>query len=177
VSALPIRLRLMLPFALAMAVVFVALGIFVYTRISSTLLGTMPPDGDDTLHADPARVEQALGNLVDNALVHGAGTVTLAERRIGAAVELHVLDRGEGVPGSFLPRAFDRFSRADAGRGHGGTGLGLAIVQAIASAHGGATGLRNRAGGGVDGWIAVPLELEQLRESELGRSSAPAQSS
>ena len=71
---------------------------------------------------DPARIEQALANLVENALVHGAGDVELfaVERRTGV-VELHVADRGAGFPDGFLERAFDRFSRADEARSEGGS--------------------------------------------------------
>jgi two-component system, OmpR family, sensor kinase len=106
--------------------------------------------------ADAARVEQALGNLVDNALRHGGGKIRLnAVDRDGAA-ELHVLDEGSGFPSGFLARAFDRFARADEARSRGGTGLGLAIAQAIALAHGGSAHVANRPGGGADAWIALP---------------------
>jgi heavy metal sensor kinase len=90
-----------------------------------------------TVDGDPARLEQALGNLVDNALRHGDGAVTLAARRGDGWVELAVSDAGGGVDPAFARRAFERFSRADQARGRGGTGLGLAIVRAIAEAHGG----------------------------------------
>jgi signal transduction histidine kinase len=86
---------------------------------------------------DPFRVEQALGNLVDNALRHGAGRVLLSARRRDGMVELAVSDEGSGFPHGFERDAFERFTRADPGRGGGGTGLGLAIVRAIAVAHGG----------------------------------------
>jgi len=112
--------------------------------------------GDDvTLDADPARLEQALGNMIANALVHGAGTVELSARRSNGHVELHVTDEGAGFPAGFAPRAFDRFSRADDARGRGGSGLGLAIVDAIASAHGGSAGIGSREGGGADVWISI----------------------
>ncbi len=101
---------------------------------------------------DALRLEQALGNMVDNALRHGAGTVVL--RSSGG--ELHVLDEGDGFPPGFLGRAFERFSRADEAREGEGTGLGLAIVAAIAGAHGGTAGARNRPGRGADAWIALP---------------------
>ena len=113
-----------------------------------------PADGLD-LDADPARLEQALGNLIDNALTHGAGTVELSARAHNGLVELHVADSGTGFPPGFAPRAFDRFSRADEARGRGGTGLGLSIVQLIAEAHGGEVGATSRDGGGADVWIAV----------------------
>jgi signal transduction histidine kinase len=111
-----------------------------------------------TLSADRLRVEQALGNLVDNALRHGAGDVRIEARSVDGAVELHVLDEGPGFPPDFLPRAFQRFSRADEGRAGGGAGLGLAIVEAIARAHGGSAGAANGARGGADAWIALPRE-------------------
>ena len=109
------------------------------------------------LEADRLRLQQAFGNLVDNALLHGGAPVTLRAAVDPDAVELHVLDRGVGFPPDFIPQAFDRFSQAAPGDGEGGTGLGLAIVQAIAFAHGGSAGVGNRAGGGADVWIRLPL--------------------
>ena len=103
------------------------------------------------------RVEQALTNLVDNALRHGAGRGAAVEARSnGADSELHVTDEGPGIPDEFIDHAFERFSRADGARGRGGTGLGLAVVEAIARAHGGAAHARNRPGGGADVWIELP---------------------
>jgi two-component system, OmpR family, sensor kinase len=108
------------------------------------------------LDADRDRLEQALGNLVENALVHGGGTVELSAAVVNGTVELHVRDRGAGLPSEFAGRAFDRFSRADEARGRGGTGLGLAIVESIAQAHDGDAGAVNRPDGGLDAWISVP---------------------
>ena len=84
---------------------------------------------------DAGRLGQALDNMVDNALRHGAGEVELTARLAGSRVELHVLDDGPGFPPEFLPRAWERFSRADAARTDGGAGLGLSIVRTIAEAH------------------------------------------
>jgi two-component system OmpR family sensor kinase len=110
-----------------------------------------------TLLGDGIRLEQALGNLVDNALRHGDGEVHLLGISVGDAVELHVTDHGPGVPPGFAARAFDRFTRADEARGpDGGAGLGLAIVRMIAEAHGGAAGIAERAGGGADAWLLLP---------------------
>ena len=85
---------------------------------------------------DPVRIEQALGNLADNALTYGAGTIRIAAARDGA-LRLEVRDEGPGFPDGFEDRAFERFARADEGRTGGGAGLGLAIVRAVAEAHGG----------------------------------------
>jgi signal transduction histidine kinase len=106
--------------------------------------------------ADPARVEQALGNLVENALAHGAGPIDLFAVERDDVVELHVADHGPGFPADFLERAFDRFSRGDEARSGEGSGLGLSIVALIAEAHGGSAGAANRPEGGADVWLALP---------------------
>ena len=108
------------------------------------------------LRADRLRLEQALGNLVDNALRHGGGRVRLRAAAVNGSVELHVEDEGSGFPPAFVPRAFERFSRPDPGRERGGAGLGLSIVRMIAEAHGGSANAANAAGGGADVWVAVP---------------------
>jgi signal transduction histidine kinase len=117
-------------------------------------LELVPPNGL-LLDADPDRLEQALGNLVSNALTHGAGQIVLSAEPQGQLVALHVEDDGPGFPPSFLSDAFDRFSRSDEARSGGGSGLGLSIVDLIAEAHDGAVGARNRDEGGADVWIAV----------------------
>jgi signal transduction histidine kinase len=116
------------------------------------------PGGDVEFEADRKRVEQALANLLDNALLHGGGGVTLAARRAGDRVELHVTDQGPGFPPDFAPRAFDRFSRADEARRRSGSGLGLAIVQAIAVAHEGSANATNSQPRGADVWISLPAQ-------------------
>jgi signal transduction histidine kinase len=68
-----------------------------------------------------------------------------------------VLDGGPGFDPCFLPRAFERFSRADPARSGGGAGLGLSIVQVIAEAHGGRAHAANREGGGADVWLSLPV--------------------
>ena len=107
--------------------------------------------------ADRLRVEQALGNLVDNALRHGAGTVRVtAEAGERDEVLVRVTDEGRGFPAAFLPVAFERFTRADSARGRGGSGLGLAIVQAIVTAHGGTVSAHDRPGGGAEVRLVLP---------------------
>jgi heavy metal sensor kinase len=111
---------------------------------------------DDVFSADRARLEQALGNLVDNALRHGSGAVQLAGGVENGTVALRVSDGGWGFPPDFLPYAFERFSRVDVARGSGGTGLGLAIVDAIARAHGGSASAANRPEGGAEITLSIP---------------------
>jgi two-component system, OmpR family, sensor kinase len=98
---------------------------------------------------DRLRLEQALGNLVDNALRHGAGAVRLEASSANGVVELQVSDEGAGFPPEFLPHAFERFSRPDSARSGGSAGLGLAIVAAVAEAHGGIARASNGPGGVV----------------------------
>jgi signal transduction histidine kinase len=121
------------------------------------------------LDADPIRLEQALANLVENALTYGGGAVQLGAVEQTDAVELHVIDEGEGFPQEFRSRAFDRFSRADEARGRGGSGLGLSIVELVARAHGGEAGLRNRPEGGADVWLSLPRNptIDPAREQSL----------
>jgi C4-dicarboxylate-specific signal transduction histidine kinase len=71
-------------------------------------------------------LEQALGNLLDNALRYGEGPVELEALSRNGSVELHVRDRGVGLSKEFRERAFERFSRAEISRSQGGSGLGLA---------------------------------------------------
>ncbi|MDQ2982847.1 MAG: ATP-binding protein [Actinomycetota bacterium] len=113
--------------------------------------------GAPVVAADRLRLEQALGNLVDNALRHGSGSVRLTAASLDGSLELHVLDEGAGFPDAFLPTAFDRFSRGDESRSGGGSGLGLAIVETVARAHEGSAHAANRDPGGADVWIVLPV--------------------
>jgi two-component system OmpR family sensor kinase len=116
--------------------------------------------GHFVVRGDRVRLEQALGNLVDNALRHGAGGVLLAAHPGADGVELHVTDAGPGLAPDFIDHAFERFARADGARSRGGAGLGLAIVAAIASSHGGSAHAANLDDGGADVWINVPGGLQ-----------------
>lgn len=110
------------------------------------------------LLADRQRLEQALGNLLDNALRYSEGEVTLRAAAVaGDSVELRVEDNGPGFPDEFIEHAFERFTRADPGRSGRGAGLGLSIVRMIATAHGGEAGVANRRPGrGADAWLLIP---------------------
>ena len=102
------------------------------------------------------RLEQALGNLVENALRHGDGEVTLSAASGNGIVDLHVRDAGSGFPPDFIAQAFTRFARPDQGRSGSGSGLGLSIVRTIAEAHGGSAQAANLPGGGADVWLSLP---------------------
>ncbi|HEX6932654.1 MAG TPA: ATP-binding protein [Streptosporangiaceae bacterium] len=108
---------------------------------------------------DPDRVRQAVDNLIDNALRFAppGSRVTVSGRARGPNLVIEVADAGPGFPAEYLPHAFERFRRPDAGRtrSDGGAGLGLAIVAAVAAAHGGFASARN----GEEGGAIVALEL------------------
>jgi heavy metal sensor kinase len=108
------------------------------------------------VRGDRLRLEQALANLVENALRHGDGEVRLSAAPVDGVVELHVADEGSGFPSHFLGRAFERFARADDARAGGSSGLGLSIVRMIAEAHGGTAHVANNDGHGADAWIVIP---------------------
>ncbi len=111
----------------------------------------IPPDL--AFPGDRLRVEQALGNLVDNALRHGWATVVLAAVHSEGTVEIHVRDEGH-FPDDLRPHAFERFARADGARSSSGSGLGLAIVEVIARSHGGSAHIEDDEG--TDVWMAFP---------------------
>jgi heavy metal sensor kinase len=114
-----------------------------------------PADGL-AVEGDRVRLERALTNLIENALQHGGGAVTMRAEQAASGVRIHVEDQGPGFPPAFIDRAFERFTRGDPARGGDGTGLGLAIVDAIARAHRGSAHAENRDGSGADVWIELP---------------------
>jgi len=109
-----------------------------------------------SVSADRLRLEQALANLVDNALRHGGASIELSARINETAAELHVRDDGSGFPAGFAGQAFERFSRADGARSGDGAGLGLSIVRTIAESHGGSAHIAARTAKGADVWVAIP---------------------
>jgi signal transduction histidine kinase len=103
------------------------------------------------VRVDRDDLDRIISNLIDNATQHGAPPITIHVQSISAGnVEIRVADQGPGFPDSFLPRAFDRFSRADTARTTGGTGLGLAIVDTLAQRNHGTVRAENRPAGGAE---------------------------
>jgi signal transduction histidine kinase len=135
---------------------------------------TVEPGPAVWIEADIARLDQALSNLVVNALRFSDGPVVMRARSRPDEVELHVLDHGPGFPPEFLPHAFERFSRADPARSRRGTGLGLSIVQGVAEAHGGRVVARNRPRGGADVWVTLPAAMtDDVRQQEVSSERTP----
>ncbi len=109
---------------------------------------------------DPTRIDQIIGNLLDNALEHTPpdGTVTARIEDTEDEVTVSVQDTGPGIDPGLLPRVFDRLSRADTARtpGNGGRGLGLAIARGLARTHGGDIEATNDPDGGARFTLTLP---------------------
>ena len=126
----------------------------------------------ESLPAMPLRrvsIKRLLANLMENALRHGGSGVEVSASLSGSAaapyVVLSVLDRGPGIDPAELGDIFTPFIRGDRARTSKGTGLGLAIVKRIAAQHGGSVELRNRAGGGVEARVCLPIGLLLPRDA------------
>jgi len=109
---------------------------------------------------DPSLTEQAVVNLLDNAIKYSddGGAVILAANQGENEVVITVSDQGCGIDKTHLPRLFERFYRVDKARSRqlGGTGLGLAIVKHIAEAHGGRVSVESTPGKGSTFTIHLP---------------------
>ncbi|HEY3257654.1 MAG TPA: ATP-binding protein [Gemmatimonadaceae bacterium] len=108
--------------------------------------------GASRAYADRTALRQILSNLVENAIRHtSGGEVRIFSERETGGVWIGVTDTGEGIAPEHLSRIFERFYRADPGRGRdqGGTGLGLAIVKHLVEAHGGRVTANSEAGKGT----------------------------
>ena len=103
---------------------------------------------------DPDKMAQVVGNLVENAMRHGAGTVTITVSPSGDGAEVSVADEGEGIPAEAVGRVFTKFWR---GGGRGGTGLGLYIAKGIVEAHGGTIEAGQAPSGGAQFQFWVPV--------------------
>lgn len=116
------------------------------------------------LWADPDKIDQVLGNLLENAVRHGEGTVTIevapaphrpaADGPVVERTAITVSDEGPGIPEESMSRVFTRFWR---GSKRGGTGLGLYIVKGIVEAHGGTITVGRAAGGGAEFRFTLPV--------------------
>jgi PAS domain S-box-containing protein len=106
---------------------------------------------------DADKVFQILANLIENAIRHGAGTVTTmvdaADTADGPGVAVSVRDQGQGIAPELAPRVFRQFWRV---KRRGGAGLGLFIVKGLVEAHGGTIAVQQAPGGGADFRFTMP---------------------
>jgi two-component system OmpR family sensor kinase len=133
------------------------------------------------LLADADRLALALDALLENAVQHtGEGDrIRVEARPEGGDLVVEVTDSGPGIPPEQLGRIFERFARADPGRGRrtGGTGLGLAIARAIVEAHGGTISAESEPGAGATFRVRLPglrpLRGEPAPRGGLGSPPRP----
>jgi len=118
-----------------------------------------------SISADPARLQEILYNLVDNAVKysHPGGKIRLTAIERNQHTEIAISDTGIGIPEADIPRIFERFYRADKARSRelGGTGLGLSIVKHIVQMHGGSVKAESAAGHGTTIRVSLPLQQER----------------
>jgi len=120
---------------------------------------SVAPDAE-TLRGDPAKLHDALGNLVANAVTYAPERtlIRIDARRTKDHIAIAVSDEGPGIPDEDLSRVFERFYRVDKSRARdpGGTGLGLAIVKHLVELHRGRVRAENGAQGGATFTIELP---------------------
>lgn len=131
-----------------------------------------------TIFADRTRLQQALANLVDNALKYSAADTEVAIRvraDSGGAIVLTVADEGMGIPAADLPRIWDRLFRGDKSRSQRGLGLGLSFVRAITQAHGGRAEVVSAEGRGATFTLTLPQAgAESIRSQAVPGSKLEA---
>ncbi len=132
-----------------------------------------------TIAADPEKLAQVFGNLLDNALKYTAKGTRLEVGGVCVGtndVECFVKDDGAGIPSADLPQIFERFYRLEKGRSRetGGTGLGLSIVKHIVQMHGGKVWAESREGEGLTIRMRVP-RIQNASASELPRTTGSGQ--
>lgn len=117
-------------------------------------------DASDQLQADvdPGALERVISNLLNNAELYGGGAVTVRVKgKASGGLNLHVMDRGPGIPEAQRDHIFQPFYRLERSRNQdtGGSGLGLAIVRQLCDAQGWGIDVRDRPGGGADFRIRI----------------------
>jgi heavy metal sensor kinase len=127
---------------------------------------------------DPDRLEQALTNLIENAIKYtpAGGRVTVTSWARSDEVGITVADTGAGISSEARAHVFDRFYRSDPSRSRasGGSGLGLAICQEILMAHGGRVSLESEPGRGSAFTVVLPVAGGEAVAVPVGGEPAPA---
>ncbi len=129
------------------------------------------------LHADAARLEQVLVNLLTNAAKYTDlnGTIWLSAEQIGAECILRVKDTGVGITPELLPCIFNLFTQAERSldRSQGGLGIGLALVQRLTELHGGRVEVFSTLRQGSEFVVRLPVESSKIVEPEQVAIAAP----
>lgn len=148
-------------------------------RDGITLSVELAGAGPVMVDADPARVEQVLLILLDNALRHTpeGGRVRVIVGSSEGDGTVAIADSGEGIPSEDQEVVFDRFYRRDASRSRPGAGLGLAIARGLAAAHGGSIELRSVVGEGSTFTVRLPLATESGDDRDAAAPEADSETS
>jgi signal transduction histidine kinase len=119
------------------------------------------------VRADFDRIEQVLGNLIDNAFRHSPpnGTVEVGARELRGQMQFYVRDQGSGIAQEDMPHVFDRFYRSAEETAGSGAGLGLAIAKEIVRAHGGEIGVVTQPEGGSTFRFTLPVVVQSPRHA------------
>jgi PAS domain S-box-containing protein len=128
----------------------------------------------DIVSADSGRLQQIVWNLLTNAIkfTPEGGQVQVLLQRVNSHLELSVSDTGIGIPPSYLPHVFDRFSQKDSSitRAYSGLGLGLAICKQLVEQHGGSIQAASQGEGkGATFSVRLPVSIAQLQEEGMPR--------
>src|SRR3984957_18319703 len=116
-------------------------------------------DGPCEAEVDPSRIQQALANLLDNAVKYTSehGRVSIECSSSNETVWVKIKDDGVGIPVAEQPRIWDRLYRGDKSRGQRGLGLGLSLVKAVVEAHGGKVTVQSAEGAGSEFSVSLPV--------------------
>jgi CheY-like chemotaxis protein/two-component sensor histidine kinase len=143
-------------------------------------LTAMLSSSQDIVSADSGRLQQVVWNLLTNAIkfTPKKGQIQVVLQRVNSRVELSVSDTGIGIPASYLPYVFDRFSQQDSSttRAFGGLGLGLAISKQLVELHGGVIRAASQGeGSGATFTVQLPLSIAHLDNQSAPRSHPTAE--
>ncbi len=136
--------------------------------LSLSVPTSLPP-----LSADPARLQQVVGNLLNNALKFTArdGQIRITARQKQDRVVIEVRDTGRGMTKEQLARLFSPYQRQDAATHKStGLGLGLPLCKTLVELHGGQIGVRSRPGRGSAFWFSIPMAAQAEREDSQDRA-------
>jgi two-component system sensor histidine kinase KdpD len=122
-------------------------------------IGIDVPEALPRVDVDPALLERAIANVVDNALRHsgGEGTVRIEAATVADRVDLRVIDQGCGIPVSQREHVFEPFQRLGDAPHNNGVGLGLAVARGFVDAVGGELAVEDTPGGGVTMVLSLPV--------------------
>lgn len=137
----------------------------IYTIVAEEAQLTIEPSLDDTIHvsADPGRLQQVVGNLLDNAVKYARPQtpirVELSLTGDGDRAQIRVRNEGDGISADELPHVWTRLYRGSDGTRSAGLGLGLTLVRAIVHAHGGSVDVESVPGAYVEFRVDLPGKL------------------